>query len=169
MCHLLRCFNSEHTYRNSPLLHSSQMLCFRQHNTGGSMSPNQLFCKKKKKVLTIVHLSLTPVFCKIFVFHDEFLCSMEIHKHFKFNPIFIMHIWDYSVVRIAVYYRLGQSEDRISVGMWFSAPTYNSPGTHPASCTVVTVSLAVPCTNPNSCTTIWVPVILGTKLIIAIF
>ena len=41
---------------------------------------------------------------------------MEIHKHFKFNPIFIMYIWDYSVVSIAVYYRLGQSEDRISVG-----------------------------------------------------
>jgi len=46
----------------------------------------------KKQVLTIVRFSLTPVFCKILVFHDEFLCSMEIHNHFKFNPIFIMYI-----------------------------------------------------------------------------
>jgi len=48
---------------------------------------------------------------------------MEIHKYFKFNHIFIMYTWDYSVVSIAVYYRLGQSEDQILVGTRFSALT----------------------------------------------
>jgi hypothetical protein len=45
------CFNSEQTFWNSP---------------GGSMSLNQLFCLKKKKVCNkCVSFSLTPVFCKI--------------------------------------------------------------------------------------------------------
>jgi hypothetical protein len=34
------------------------------------------------------------------------------------------------------------SGDRITVGVRFSAPVLTGPGPHPASCTVVTVSLS---------------------------
>ena len=47
-----------------------------------------------------------------------------------------------SSVGIATELRAGRAEDRIPMGVRFSAPVQTGPGAHPASCTMGTVSLS---------------------------
>jgi len=58
----------------------------------------------------------------------------------SYNYLAYVYIIKFGPVAQPVWQRAGRSEDQISVGTRFSTPVHNSPGVHPASCTMGTGS-----------------------------
>jgi len=73
----------------------------------------------------------------------KYSCCHVYRKIFVLVTLVNINVGPGSSVGIVTELRAGRSGDRIPVGARFSAPVQTGPGSHPASCTMCTVSFPV--------------------------